>query len=89
MRIGNVAVEIKMSGLFSSTDIVKYGRYRKATNATGVTYLFLTGGERYQRYRDGISKALKKENVFFLDTSGEWKRFINRLLQLLKEEPAA
>jgi hypothetical protein len=84
LKIGNVAIEIKMSGLFSSTDIVKYSKYRKVANATKVTYLFRAGGERYQQYRDGISKALEKENVFFLDTLGEWKRFVNRLLRLLK-----
>jgi hypothetical protein len=88
LRIGDVAIEIKMSGLFSTASITKYGEYRKTANAMGVTYLFLTGGERYQQYRDGIVKALDRKNVFFLDRPGQWRRFIKRLLRLLKKGPA-
>jgi len=84
LRIGNVAIEIKQSGLFSASDIAKYKRYRKVANDLGLGYLYVTGGERCQPYRDGISKVLGKENTFFLDTDGEWKRFICRLVCLFK-----
>jgi hypothetical protein len=80
--IGCAVIEIKQSGLYTRSAITKYEKYRKAANTRGLEYLFVTGGERYQPYRDGISKALGKENAFFLDTNGEWKRFISRLVQL-------
>lgn len=84
LRIGNVAVEIKLSGLFSKTDIAKYRKYKQAANSMGLEYLFVTGGESYQQYRDGIARVLGQENVFFLDTPNEWKRLIARLKRLLK-----
>ncbi len=82
LKIGNAAIEIKKSGLFSASDVAKYRKYRKAVNDLGLEYLFITGGERYQPYRRGITTALGKANTFFLDTSGDWKRFINRLVHL-------
>ena len=82
LLVGRAAVEIKQSGLYSSSAIAKYGQYRRAANAQGLEYLFITGGERYQPYRDGITKALGKENVFFLDQNGDWKRFVARVIQL-------
>ena len=82
LKIGNAAIEIKESGLFSPAGVAKYREYRKAANNLGLEYLFITGGERYQPYRHGITKALGKSNVFFLDTSGDWKNFINRLVRL-------
>jgi hypothetical protein len=71
LRIGNAAIEIKESGLFSASDISKYKEYKKAANDLGLEYLFITGGERYQPYRRGITTALGKANTFFLDTSGD------------------
>lgn len=79
LKIGNTVIEIKESGLFDTAGIAKYKKYRKAVNDLGFEYLFITGGERYQPYRRGITTALGRENTFFLDTRGDWKRFINRL----------
>ena len=82
LRVGKAVIEIKGSGLFNTSDIAKYRQYREAANDVGLEYLFITGGERYQPYRDGITKALGSENTFFLDTNSEWRRFINRIVRL-------
>jgi hypothetical protein len=79
LTIGKVAVEIKTSGLFGIADVQRYGKYRKAAEAKGFRYVFLTWGENYRPYRDGIIKALGKANVFYLNETGEWERFISML----------
>lgn len=86
LRIGCAVIEVKLSGFYTRSAITKYEEYRKAANALGLEYLFVTGSERYQLYRDGITKALGKRNAFFLDTSGEWKRFIDRVVQLQQKQ---
>ena len=84
LQIGErVAIEIKLRGLFSPKDITKYEKYRQVANSVGVQYLYLTSGESYKPYRDGIAKVIGAENTFFLDVRGDWRRFIKRLLQLL------
>jgi hypothetical protein len=85
LRIGCAAIEIKLSGFYTRAAITKYKEYRRVANALGLEYLFITGSEGYLAYRDGIAKALGKGNVFFLDTSGEWRRFIDRVVQLQQE----
>lgn len=82
--IGKVVIEIKQSGLFNSPDIDKYKRYRKFACDKGLEYLFVSGGESYQPYKDGVIKAIGQENAFFLDKDGEWERFISRLVRLVK-----
>lgn len=82
LKVNNVAIEIKHSGLFSSDDAAKYREYRKAAGAKGWRYLYVTRGESYSPYRTGIAKALGSENVFFLDTKGDWNRFVRRLVAL-------
>lgn len=82
LKVNNVAIEIKHSGLFGSGDAAKYRDYRKAASAKGWEYLYITRGESYRPYRTGIIKALGGKNVFFLDTNGDWKRFVRRLEEL-------
>ena len=84
LRINNVAIEIKQSGLFAASDIAKYEGYMHAAHDIGLEYLYITGDEGYQPYRQGITHVLGKNNAFFLDTTGDWKRFIHRLLRLVK-----
>jgi hypothetical protein len=80
LSVGNVAIEIKLSGLYGLDGVRRYRQYRKAAEKKGFRYLFLTGGETYQPYRNGIIEALGRSNVFFLSDSGEWNRFVTVLI---------
>ena len=84
LKVNSVAIEIKHNGLFDSGDAAKYRDYRKAAVANGWEYLYITRGESYRPYRTGITKALGRENAFFLDTRGDWRRFVDRLDELLR-----
>ena len=83
LKVNNVAIEIKHNGLFGSSDAAKYRDYRKAATTNGWSYLFITRSESYPPYRTGITEALGRENVFFLDRKGDWKRFMRRLEELI------
>lgn len=85
LKIGSVAIEIKVSGLFSFDDIQKYGKYRKAAEKQGLQYLFLSREESYAPYRKGIIKTLGKANVFYLSDKSEWSRFVARLIEGIKK----
>ncbi len=84
LKIGNVVIEIKQSGLFDRSAIAKYAIYKQAANLLGMEYVFITLGERYEPYRIGIIKEIGDENSFFLDTDGDWARFVDRVTQLVK-----
>jgi hypothetical protein len=83
LKVNNVAIEIKHDGLFDSGDAARHRDYRKAARANRWEYLYITRCESYRPYRTGITNALGTENVFFLDTKGDWKRFMHRLEELL------
>lgn len=85
LAVGTVLIEVKRRGLFEAGDIEKYQQYRQRANAKRLEYLYITGQETYQPYRDRTVQALGQENAFFLDTPGEWARFINRLVELLAQ----
>ena len=82
--IGPVAMEIKKSGLFAGNAASRYCRYRVAAERKGCSYLYLTLEESYPPCRQAIVKGLGRQNAFFLDTQGEWRRVIKRLLKELK-----
>jgi hypothetical protein len=79
-----VAIEVKAKGLFSGDAETRYGKCKTAAEGLGYFYLYLTLEENYRRYRESICAAVGCENAFFLDTSGDWMRFIERVVQLLK-----
>lgn len=85
--VGSVAIEIKQSGIFTENAITRYRRRAKEARAGGLEYLYLTGGERHRPYRSGIIWAVGRENAFFLDTPGQWNRFVRRVLALVKRHP--
>jgi hypothetical protein len=84
LLLGRVAIEVKLSGLFSEAGIATYRKYSKLAHKARLDYLYITGGERYKHYRDGVASAVGPQNVFFLDTPREWNRFVNRVVALLK-----
>lgn len=84
LAVGCLAVEIKLKGLFGSDQVERYGRYRQAANGRGLQYLFITKEESHGPYWQGIQKTLGTESTFFLDVSGEWKRFVTRIVAELQ-----
>ncbi len=82
-----VAIEIKLRGLFGPDEAERYRRYKEAANAKKLQYLYITKGETYRPYREGIQEALGVENTFFLDTEGDWERFVTRIVTHLQDLP--
>ena len=83
LKISNIIIEIKKEGLFGDDDIDKYKEYNKIAKEKGLIYLYLTGGERVEKYIKGSIQAFGKDNSFFLDEDGQWERFVNRILEVL------
>ena len=83
LKINNIAIEIKTSGLYHIKDIDKYNKYMKIAKSKGLKYLYLSGSESYKKYKEGMIAALGKECSFFLDEQREWDRFMNTIESLL------
>jgi hypothetical protein len=76
----HTAIELKTSGLFSRHDAERYEKYRYAAEEKGYRrYVYLTWNETSSKYKHDLNHALGEENVFYLENSGEWKRFISTL----------
>ena len=84
LKLESIIIEIKAKGLFGKTDVEKYARYKKIAMKDELTYLYITGRESYQKYREGALEVFGKDNAFFFDQDNEWERFINRIVELLK-----
>ena len=65
LKVNNVAIEIKHSGLFGSGDAAKYRDYRKAASAKGWEYLFITRGESYRPTGQGSSRHWAERTCSF------------------------
>jgi hypothetical protein len=89
LKIGNTAIEIKTSGLFSRDDIAKYKTYQIEAKTKNWQYVFLSIGET--TFRTGIIEALGRENVVLLyeydgswrASCGEWQRFIGLIAKAI------
>jgi hypothetical protein len=82
--VGRVAVEIKALGSFGD-DARKYSGYRAKVEERGWTYCYLTRSETYNPYRLATTSAFGKERAFFLDTEGDWERFVREIVKSYKE----
>lgn len=93
-----IVVEIKRSGIFYKKeqgsqydDRVKYRRYRDLANQQGFTYLYITAKEqtpkkgKSENYKETTRMIFDRENTFFLDEPGDWERFVNRVIEVLKQ----
>jgi len=85
LKVGRVVIEIKATGLFDKQDIAKCRQRSAEAGEKRWHYVYLTLGETYAPYRDGMAAAIGKDKVFFLDVHGEWRRFVKRLVRLLSE----
>jgi hypothetical protein len=83
LLVGRAAIEIKAAGIFSSDYFEKYGRYRAKVEEKEWVYLYLTIHETNRHYRELMEKVFGKERAFFLDTSGDWERFIKGIKQII------
>jgi hypothetical protein len=84
LLVGRVAVEIKALGSFGD-DARKYSGYRAKVEERGWTYCYLTRSETYNPYRLATTSAFGKERAFFLDTEGDWERFVREIVKSYKE----
>ncbi len=75
LLIGNVAIEVKVAGFFGN-EAEKYSSFRIKAGDRQWTYYYLTGMETHKSYRLAAISAFGKEHAFFLDTKGDWQRFV-------------
>ncbi|MEK6776609.1 MAG: hypothetical protein AABY87_07005 [bacterium] len=79
LLVGKVAIEIKALGIFGN-DTRKYSGYRAKAEENGWSYFYLTRGESYRPYRVSMQSTFGKERAFFLDTAGDWERFVSEII---------
>lgn len=76
------AIEIKTSGLFGMADVEKYRKYKEAVLQQGFQkYLYLTWSENYRPYKNALNDSIGGENIFYIEDTQEWSRFISVLAQ--------
>jgi hypothetical protein len=83
LLVGRVAIEIKALGIVGK-NARKYSGYRAKAEENGWSYFYLTRGESYGPYRVLMQSIFGKERAFFLDTLGDWERFVKGLEEILK-----
>ena len=75
MLIENIAIEVKRAGSFGAGDR-KYSSYRTKVEEKGWLYYYVTGTETHKPYRLETISTFGNERAFFLDTEGDWQRFV-------------
>jgi len=83
LLVGNAAIELKARGSFGATDS-KYAQYRAMVEKRGWHYLYLSMQETHPPYRDATKSVFGPHNAFFLDTPGDWERFVKTISSLQK-----
>ncbi len=86
LLVGRMAIEIKSLGSFGD-DSRKYSGYRTKVEERGWVYCYLTRSETYYPYRLTAQTAFGKERSFFLDTEGDWERFVKEVLKNHEAKP--
>ena len=89
LTIGRLAIELKTRGLFGAKDVERYAKYRAAAEHRGYRYLFVTMQETHVPYRDGIIKAVGKDNVFVLGDGDQWSRLVDVVAAHLRKREDA
>jgi hypothetical protein len=83
LLVGNVAVEIKALGSFGKASDEKYTKYKTEVEKRGWLYCYLTRSETYKPYRLKSESIFGKEMAFFLDSEGDWPRFVKGVIRTL------
>ena len=86
LLVGRVAIEIKAGGSFGD-DAKKYSGYRTKVEQKGWAYFYFTCGESHPPYRLATEEAFGKERTFFMDTPGDWARFVKEVLKNYEGKP--
>ena len=81
LLVGRAAIELKARGSFGASD-VKYSSYRKSVEKQGWVYLYLTMQETHAPYKAATESAFGSKRAFFLDTQGDWTRFVTTVIGL-------
>lgn len=84
LLVGKVAIEIKALGIFGN-DARKYSGYRAKAEENGWIYFYLTRGESYRPYRISMQSTFGEARAFFLDTEGDWERFVSEIIRNLNQ----
>jgi len=84
LMVDRVAIEIKALGSFGN-DTKKYNKYRAKVEEKGWRYFYLTRSETYNPYRSEVVSTFGKERAFFLDTKGDWARFVKEVERYCNE----
>lgn len=79
LLVGAVAVELKVMGSFGPDDS-KYKEYRTSAESKGWAYFYLAGEESYAPYRQATQSVFDVDKAFFLDTPGDWARFVDAVI---------
>ena len=79
--VGRAAIEIKALGIFGEKDAFKYRSYKVKAEENGWSYFYLTRGESYTPYRMAMQSTFGEDRAFFLDSPGDWKRFVREVLK--------
>lgn len=79
MLVGKVAIELKVRGSFGTGDS-KYDDFRLAVEKRGWGYFYLTLQEGYAPYRQSTKSTFGADRAFFLDTHGDWTRFLDAVI---------
>lgn len=78
LLVGRAAIEVRAFGSFGAGE-EKYARYRIAVERRGWRYLYLTRREAGTFYRVRAQEVFGAGRAFFLDTAGEWRRFVGEV----------
>lgn len=82
LLVGKVAIEVKVAGSFGNDD-KKYSSYRAKVEEKGWIYYYITRAETCKRYRLATISVFDNEHAFFLDTKGDWQRFVKAVVNKL------
>jgi len=81
LLVGPAAIELKARGSFGTAD-AKYEAYRRIAEVRGWVYLYLAMQEGHPQYRSATQRTFGLDQTFFLDTPGDWERFVRKVIAI-------
>lgn len=83
LLVGNVAVEIKVSGYMDNVE-QKYTRYRRLIERKGWVYFYVTLYEGYDPYVKMAERIYGPNRFFILSQDEAWNRFSEQLISTIR-----
>jgi len=87
LLVGKTAIELKYRGSFGAKVDEKYIAYKKEAYKRGWDYCYLAGSETYAPYRLATIKIFGSEATFYLDKTGDWERFTEKVIDYNGHHP--